>query len=429
MLRKLCMALVASAFAGSLATGASALDAKLEAVASGLTHPMMLLSPPGDKRRFIVEQIGTIKILHPDGRLQEEDFLNIKHKIVDQWEYFDEEGLLSMAFHPDFKNNGLFYVAYSSPLFGSAGLAEHLWYAHTNVVAEYRVSKDDPDIADPNYERVIMATHWPQFNHNGHWMAFGPDGMLYISKGDGGYANDWGIGHNPETGNGQDMTTTFGKMLRIDVNTDGKTPYNIPQDNPFVGRDDVAPEIWAAGFRNPWRCSFDMGGTHELFCGDVGQNSYEEVDIVVKGGNYGWRVKEGTHCFDFLKPNDHPATCNDSGMIDPILEYNNCGAKPQGCKGISMTGGYVYRGANKAWDGKYFFGDWSKSFAVKDGQLFVGTRSGNKWTMEDVNVTNMPGWNSYVMGFGQDGDGEIYVMATNVRGPVGQQDTVYKIVP
>lgn len=432
MLKKLCMVTAAIALTATVSTGASALEAKLEPVASGLTHPMQLLSPPdGSKRRFIVEQIGTIKILQPNGELAGEDFLNIKHKIVEQWEFFDEEGLLGMAFHPDFKKNGLFYVAYSSPLFGNAGVAQHLWYAHTNVVAEYRVSKDDPNIADPNYERIVMATHWPQFNHNGHWIDFGPDKMLYVSMGDGGYANDWGIGHNPETGNGQDMTSTNGKILRIDVNVsnDGGDPYKIPKDNPFVGNDEVAPEIWASGFRNPWRCSFDMGGKNELFCGDVGQNSYEEIDIVVKGGNYGWRVKEGTKCFNFLKPNDHPASCEDTGMIDPIIEYNNCGAKPKGCKGISITGGYVYRGANKAWDGKYFFGDWSKSFAVKDGQLFAGTNKGGKWSMEDVNITNMPGWNEYVMAFGQDDDGEIYVMGTNVRGPVGQQDTVYKIVP
>ncbi len=243
-------ALASLIFVAVAAPSASALEVKLEAVAGGLTHPMQLISPPGDYRRFIVEQIGTIKILQPNGELAGEDFLNIKQRIVDLWEFFDEEGLLSMAFHPDFKDNGLFYVAYSSPLFGDAGVAEHLWYAHTNVVAEMRVSKDDPNVADPNYERVVLATHWPQFNHNGHWIGFGPDGMLYVSMGDGGYANDWGIGHNVVTGNGQDMTSHFGKILRIDVSGD---PYTVPSDNPFVGNDEVEPEIWAsATLRSEW---------------------------------------------------------------------------------------------------------------------------------------------------------------------------------
>ncbi|MBT4489117.1 MAG: hypothetical protein HOC72_16345, partial [Rhodospirillaceae bacterium] len=164
------------------------------------------------------------------------------------------------------------------------------------------------------------------------------------------------------------------------------------------------------------------------------QNSYEEVDVVKKGGNYGWRVKEGTSCFNYQAPNDHPASCADTGMIDPVIEYNNCSGNLEGCKGISITGGYVYRGANKAWDGMYFFGDWSKNFVFKDGQLFVAKMTGMKWSMEKVNVTNMPNWNSYVLAFGQDSSGEVYVMATNLTGPVpggpaGGIDKIYKIVP
>ena len=141
-----------------------------------------------------------------------------------------------------------------------------LYEVITNVVEEYTVSKTDKNAADPSTGRRIMSDAWPQFNHNGHWIGFGPDGMLYVSMGDGGYANDWGIGHNPATGNGQDMTTTLGKMLRIDVNTrTGGKPYGIPPDNPFVGKQDIKPEIWASGLRNPWRCSFDAG-SGALFC-------------------------------------------------------------------------------------------------------------------------------------------------------------------
>ncbi len=406
---------------------ALALDVKLETVAEGLTAPLMLVSPPdGSKRRFIVEQIGLIKILTPDGKLLDEPFLNIRHKLPPLYADFDEQGLFAIAFHPKFKSNGKFYISYAGPVRGEAAYDKQFWYSHTNYVAEYHVSKDNPNKADPLTERILMYNDWPQFNHNGHWIDFGPDGYLYISTGDGGYANDWGIGHNVVTGNGQDMMTLNGKVLRIDV--DAGQPYAVPKDNPFVGKRDALPEIWAWGFRNPWRCSFDMGGQRELFCADVGQNSYEEVDIVTKGANYGWRVMEGNHCFDYVNPNKHLASCNNAGMTAPIIEYKNCNVT-QDCKGLSVIGGYVYRGKHKGWDGKYFFGDWSRSFAVRDGVLLVASKKGNKWDMEDVKVSNMSKFNSYVLGFGQDADGEVYVMATDTRGPVGGLDKIYKVAP
>jgi len=207
----------------------------------------------------------------------------------------------------------------------------------------------------------------------------------------------------------------------------------VPRDNPFVGNSDFAPEIWAYGFRNPWRCSFDMGGSKELFCGNVGQNSYEEVELVVKGGNYGWRAMEGTHCFDYVNPNTHPATCNKAGMVDPIIEYKNCSnpdfAAKGDCEGISITGGYVYRGPHRPWQGLYFFGDWSKSFMVAEGVLFVGKKSGSKWTKENVRVANIPDFKDFILGFGQDNQGNVYIMGTRARGPNGEQDKIYKIVP
>jgi 3'-phosphoadenosine 5'-phosphosulfate sulfotransferase (PAPS reductase)/FAD synthetase len=152
------------------------------------------------------------------------------------------------------------------------------------------------------------------------------------------------------------------------------------------------------------------------------------VDVVNKGGNYGWRVMEGTHCFDYVNPNKHPASCDNSGMIPPIIEYKNCNVF-QDCKGISIIGGYVYRGHHRPWHGKYFFGDWSLTFTVKDGRLFVASEKDGKWEMEDVKVSNMSKFNSYVLGFGQDAEGEVYVMSTDTRGPVGALDKVYKIVP
>ena len=409
-----------------LTSGVSAeVPVKLEPFVTGVNAPLAMVQPKGDDRMFVIEQLGRVRIVR-DGKLEAEPFLDIRSLIPNLYSDFDERGLLGIAFHPDFKSNGRFFVAYTAHLNFQGDLGKQFWWDHTNVVAEYRVSSDDPDVADPNSGRIIHSLDWPQFNHNGHWIGFGPDGMLYISSGDGGYANDWGIGHNVTEGNGQDLTTRLGKILRIDVN--GDAPYAVPSDNPFVGDANAEDEIWAYGFRNPWRCSFDMGGG-DLICADVQQNSYEEVDIVKRGGNYGWRKMEATHCFDYQNPDDHPASCDQGAMEGPILEYNNCTAKPNGCKGISVTGGYVYRGGHTAWDGKYIFGDWSKSFAEMDGQIFVATNNGGTWSMDHAKVTNMSGKTPYVLAFAQDNNGEVYVLTSITTGPVGSLDTIYKVVP
>ncbi len=397
---------------------------KFEPVVTGVNAPLAMKQPKGDDRMFIVEQDGRVKILHPNGEIGAEPFLDLRSKIVTQWADFDERGLLDIAFHPDFKDNGLFYVAYTAPIDFQRDLAKQFWWDHTNVVAEYKVSADDPDTADPTTERIISSIDWPQFNHNGHWIDFGPDDKLYIATGDGGYANDWGIGHNVTLGNGQDLATKMGKILR--VNADG----SVPKDNPFVKDNNAAPEIYAYGLRNPWRCSFDMKGDNELICGDVQQNSYEEISVIEKGGNYGWRAMEATHCFDYTKPDEHPASCDTKGMVMPVLEYENCTARPDGCKGISVTGGYVYRGKHKAWDGAYIFGDWSKSFAEMDGQIFIGTKgSDGKWSMEVAEVVGLEGKTPYILSFAQDNDGEVYALTSITTGPVGNLDTIYKIVP
>jgi len=216
-----------------------------------------------------------------------------------------------------------------------------------------------------------------------------------------------------------------GKILRLDVDKDDF----VPTDNPFVGRNDALPQIWAYGLRNPWRCSFDMGGDKELFCADVQQNSIEEVDIIKKGGNYGWRRMEGDKCFDYVNPNAHPASCDKNGLTDPILVYNNCTAVPQGCLGISITGGYVYRGSHAPWAGKYIFGDWSKGFAAMDGQIFVGTKGADgKWTLDKATVpgmTTMP----YMLAFAQDDKGDVFALTSISTGPVGGHDKIYRIVP
>ena len=404
---------------------------KLEPVAKGMNAPLAMVQPPGDSRMFVVEQYGRIKIIE-NGQVRPTPFLDVRSKIKTLFHDFDERGLLGLTFHPKFKDNGKFYVSYSAHLDFQSDLGQMLWYDHSNVVEEYTVSSTDKNLADPSSARRIHSIAWPQFNHNGHWIGFGPDGMLYISSGDGGYANDWGIGHNVTIGNGQDLTTNLGKILRIDVDKrTGNKPYGIPADNPFVGNRSALPEIWAYGLRNPWRCSFDMGSQAvELYCGDVQQNSFEEISLVGKGQNMGWRRMEGNACFDYQKPDDHPANCDKTGLTPPILVYNNCTAKPQGCLGISVTGGYVYRGANAAWKGKYFFGDWSKGFAEMDGQIFVGTKGADgKWTMEVAQVTNLPGKLPYVLAFAQDANGDVYVLTSVTTGPNGSLDTIYKIVP
>ena len=418
--------------AAMLAVGGTAnadVKIKLEPYVTGINTPLAMVQPAGDDRKFVIEQWGRVRIINADGELEAEPFLDIRNLIIKHFADFDERGLLGIAFHPDFASNGKFYVAYSGHINFQGDLGKQFWWDHTNIIAEYTVSEDDPDVADPNTARIISSIDWPQFNHNGHWIGFGSDGMLYVSTGDGGYANDWGIGHNVTEGNGQDLTSLHGKILRIDVNTmsDGK-PYGIPADNPFVGNNDAAPEIWAYGLRNPWRCSFDTG-SDRLFCGDVQQNSYEEIDIIEKGDNMGWRKMEATHCFDYTKPDDHPDSCEQADLKLPILEYNNCTAKPDGCMGISNTGGYVYRGSHEAWDGKYIFGDWSKSFGAMDGQIFIGTEgSDGTWSME-IADTGMDGNNPYILAFAQDADGEVYALTSITTGPNGSLDTIYKIVP
>ncbi len=417
-------AAVAAAFLAGAAGAADTVKVKLEPVVSGLNQPLAMVQPKGDNRMFVIEQWGRVMIVE-DGQLHGTPFLDIRGLIIDRHPDFDERGLLGLAFHPDFANNGKFYVAYSTNLDFQGDLGQMLWYDHSNVVAEYTVSKDDPNMADRFSGRILSSIAWPQFNHNGHWIGFGPDGMLYISTGDGGYANDWGIGHNPLTGNGQDLTTPLGKMLRIDPETG-----EAPADNPFVDNEDADPRIYAYGLRNPWRCSFDMGGDNALYCADVQQNSYEEVNIIKAGGNYGWRRMEADKCFNFEEPDNHPASCDMAGLEMPIMTYNNCTAKPDGCDGISVTGGYVYRGAHAAWDGAYIYGDWSKQFGAMDGQIMVGVPNGSGgYDRKMGEVTNMDGPVPYILAFGQDTAGEVYALTSVTTGPVGSQDTIYKVVP
>jgi len=253
----------------------------VQMVAEGLSAPVMLVPAPDDTGRlFVVDQAGMIRIISPDGGLMPDPFLDLSGLIVPQMPNYDERGVLGLAFHPDYANNGRFFVYYSEPLRDGAPAG----WDHTNVLAEFNVSADNPDKGDLASQKTVLEIDQPQFNHDSGHITFGPDGDLYIPIGDGGGANDTDMGHTPNLGNGQDTSEVHGSILRIDVNGDPGS-YTIPADNPFVGQDGMAQEIYAYGFRNPYHISFDKGGDNQLFAADAGQDEYEEVDIVTLGGN------------------------------------------------------------------------------------------------------------------------------------------------
>lgn len=410
----------------------------LSLFADGLTAPVsMAEAPDGSGNLFIVDQIGLIRVVTPDGTLQEEPFLDLQDRLVALREGYDERGLLGLAFHPDYASNGRFFVYYSAPLRPEAPGD----WSHTSHLSEFRVSADQLR-ADQSSELVLMQVDQPQGNHNGGTLAFSPrDGYLYLSLGDGGGANDTGTGHvedwyeENEGGNAQNITANLlGKIIRIDV--DAGNPYGIPADNPFVGTEGL-DEIYAYGFRNPYRFSFDMRGNNRLYAGDAGQELWEEVSIVEKGGNYGWNVKEGTHCFDAENPENPPADCPDTDgygnpLIDPVIEFRN--TKQGNGLGLVVVGGYVYWGMEQpTLKSQYLFGSWSSSFGSPDGRVFASrtrTASSGLWDFEEVLFSNTPNGklNAYLLAFGQDAAGEVYVLTSGTSGPSGQSGKVYKIV-
>jgi glucose/arabinose dehydrogenase len=295
--------------------------------------------------------------------------------------------------------------------------------------------------ADMNSEKPLLEIDDPQGNHNGGMIAFGPDdNYLYIAIGDGGAANDVAPGHVEDWypvnagGNGQDVEQNlFGNILRIDV--DGGNPYAIPRDNPFVGKVG-RDEIYAYGFRNPYRFSFDMGGSHRLFAGDAGQVLYEEVSVVNKGGNYGWNVKEGTRCFNAASNLTELPSCPSvdnlgNMLIDPVIEINHF-RNPLGGKATTVIGGNVYRGkAIPQYSGRYIFGTFSQAPGVPNGELFITTTEGpGLWSYQEITLKSTPNdLGYYLKGFGQDNDGEIYLAVSRFAGPSGNVGRILKLVP
>jgi len=413
---------------GSLLMCGAAQAVSLKMVAEGFTSPTVLTAlADGSGRLLIVDQVGTVHVLNKDGKLSDQLFLDLRSKLAKLNQGFDERGILGLAFHPKFKENRKCYVYYSAPRRSEAPPK----FDHTSHVSEFKVSASNPAQVDLASERILMQIDQPQFNHNCGRLLFGPDGFLYIGLGDGGGANDIGPGHSPQ-GNGQDLMTLLGKILRIDI--DKGEPYGIPTDNPFASGENARPEIYAYGLRNPWGISFDRSGSREFFACDVGQDSWEELNIITKGGNYGWRIREGFECFDpknSLKP---PPDCPKVGadgkpLVEPILVYKNFKrfAKDPESKGTSVTGGYVYRGkAIPELAGKYVFGDWSRAWVNPDGVLFTATRGAEKkWALESLPV-NVGG---YVVAFGEDDAGELYVLTTANNNLKPKTGKVLKLVP
>lgn len=421
------MSLFSACSSGS--TVAPANSVSLLTVASGLASPITIASAnDGTNRKFIVDQRGKIFILDANDILQPVPFLDVSEKLVSQ---YDERGLLGLAFHPDYAINGRFFIFYTAPK-SAAVPADFDSQTH---ISEFRVLANDSSQADLGSERVILTIPKPQANHNGGTLAFGPDGFLYASIGDGGGGGDVGIGHTESLGNGQDKSQLLGKILRIDV--DEGDPYSVPSDNPFVADSGTRGEIWAYGFRNPYRMSFDTEGEHRLFVADVGQNLLEEVDIVAGGGNYGWNIKEGTCCFDPNNPGTPPASCHSAGadglpLLDPIVEYPHVDNQG-GVSGVAVIGGYVYRGSEIAGlEGNYVFGDFNKGDVQANGSLFAATESADgAWTTRELAITGSSNGRigMYVLGFGQDPEGEIYILGTTNTAQGSMEGRILKIQP
>jgi len=410
----------------------------LQLVEDGFVSPIGLVPIPDNSGRMVViDQIGRLWVLDADGNKLATPFIDLTSRMVTLNPGFDERGLLGVAFHPDYASNGRLFIYYNAPPRAGGPTPTTTWNNLARF-SEFRISSD-PNVVNMASERVFLEIDDPQSNHNGGTLVFGPDGYLYISIGDGGGANDNGNGHVPDWyatntgGNGQDIEANlWGSVLRLDM--DGAMPYAIPADNPFVGKPGL-DEIYAYGFRNPYRMSFDMGGSNRLFLGDAGQILYEEVDIVEKGQNYGWNVKEGTHCFSTATPGTSLTECPSidpmgNRLIDPVIEMLNLANPASGIKTLTVIGGHVYRGKEiHGLKGNYVFASFSKA-GTPQGELFVARPAGpGLWPFTEITLESFTDHlGAFVKGFGQDLEGEIYVATPTSIGPAGTSGKVYKLV-
>ena len=411
-------------------TSTGAISIELTTVITDLVSPVMGTATASlPDYLFIVEQTGQVWQTNAASGFQRL-FFDLSSSLVPLGVAgsgtFDERGLLSFIFHPQYAENGLVYTYASEPISGTADFTTIPMTAtetanHQAVIAQWTVENPTHPVNSmvmTSTKKVLLRIDQPQFNHNGGALAFGPDNMLYIALGDGGGRDDEGFGHGA-TGNGLDATNPLGTILRIDPlgNSSANGMYGIPADNPFVGATDgTLTEIYAYGFRNPYRISFDSQ-TGALYAADVGQGHIEEIDIVEAGGNYGWKHLEGSFFFDDngaqrgfatdLNINAIPQTVLD-GLRGPIAEYDHD-------EGISVTGGFVYRGAAlPELDGRYIFGDWSRSFGAPEGRLFYLDAAN---AIREFQLRNRPAVEIYVSGFAQDASGELYVMGNTTGNP------------
>ncbi|HEY6513791.1 MAG TPA: PQQ-dependent sugar dehydrogenase [Burkholderiaceae bacterium] len=413
-------------------------------VASGLVAPIQLEElPDGSGRMLVVQQNGLVRVLLPGGGVADEPFLDLRPQMLALVNDFEERGLLGLALHPQFARNGRFVVTYSAPL--RAG-APRSWN-HTRRVSEFNAKPGTLGPVELAGERVLLEQDWPSRKHNGGALAFGPDGMLYIGLGDSGASHGIGPKVLHEAFDvpaelliwdqlAQDLHSLYGKVLRIDVDR-GFPGYAIPPGNPLVGKAG-RPEVFAWGFRNPYRIAFDSNGSGDFYITATAETLWEAAYRVRRPGNFGWPLIEGAHCVDRLKPREPPASCprvdaSGQALELPVVEYPNMQVQHPASKlgiagvGTAITGARIYRGQLiPQLRGQLIFSDWSAAFRQPSGQLFVarpGEQAGALWPFQRVLQID-----SRIVGLAEDRAGEVYVLTHEGLGPFGDTGKVFKLV-
>ncbi|MFT4726156.1 MAG: glucose/arabinose dehydrogenase [Granulosicoccus sp.] len=428
-------------FIGTFVSTMALATPKPRLLVENLVAPIDLATIPDDSgRRLILDQAGLVHLLNADDTVSKTPFLDITDRLLPVREDFEERGLLGMAIHPEYRINGRFFVTYTAPLSMDASMN----WSHTRIVSEFTINSEIPDQINKESERILIKQNWPSRKHNGGALAFGPDGYLYIGFGDGGGIH--GVG--PETLNdaynvpknrlswdstAQDLQSLFGKILRIDVDH-GYPGYAIPEKNPLVnslGKD----EIYAWGFRNPYRLSFDSNGSSTFYITAVAETLWEAVYQVSEPGNYGWPVREGTHCFDRTRPLDPPDFCEievdsvtDKPIYDPVVEYPNMSVQREGSTvdlagvGTAVVGAVMLRGTGFGdLVDHLLIADWSSDFRNPSGQLFVAKEnSGKLWAMDKISQLD-----TRIVALVRDTDERVYVMTNENYGPYGNTGKIY----